>query len=208
MTDKAGRERSNEAEEHYEQREFGAASDTYVQAAYQSLGHHGLTQSAVTVRGLHWLLRAVGCARQDGDDATARKLAWQGVHVARLIGDRQQSRPPASHAHDQAERGVWYEFEADFRVLGGLPDADDAYDRAATVYREAGDPRSFGIEQTFMAAVSYPKLLFRGYDLRVDELEDLHPSETTLTQWIAFLRDAFPEVVEAIAADVEWTYPY
>lgn len=207
MTIDAGDTKTDAAKEQHESAEYEAAADEYAAAAYEYLGENGLEHSVAAARGLRVLSIAAACRRYRGDDAQCRNLCWQGVYLSNNIGDSVLERPPASHPHDQSERGIWYEFEGDFRLVGGLPDATDAYDRAEGVYRSAGDPRSASLEQFHGNVAVLMKLLVRGTGADTDELHELLPN-CTLSSWIDYKRTALPDALDRLDGADEWTYVF
>jgi hypothetical protein len=118
------------------------------------------------------------------------------------------SPPPATHPHDQAQRGVWTEYEGDFRMLGDLPEANEVYERASEIYEDAGDPESVGIEQFFMSVTVLPELLARGTDTSIGEFESAARPAATLTEWIQFKREQMPVLLEQLDDADEWTYVF
>lgn len=207
MTTDAGDTKTDVAKGHHESAAYEAAAKEYVAAAYEYLGENGLEHSVPAARGIRNLSLAAACHRFLGDSAQCQNLCWQGVYLSNNVGDAVLERPPASHPHDQSERGVWYEFEADFRLIGGLPDAADAYDRAERVYEAAGDPRSASSEQFHLNVALLTKLLVRGTAADTDELDDLLPY-CTLSSWLDYKRGALPDALDRLEEEDDWTYVF
>ena len=208
MTIETGKERVETAHALHESGEYVEAADSYTAAAYEYFGANGLTHSVSAARGLESLLRGAACLRVSGKRDRYRNLCWQGVYLSQAIAAEAMSRPPESHPHDRSERRVWYEFEADCRALGELPDVDEAYETAERAYRDAGDPQCVSCEQILMAVAVLPKLLFRGTSADSDDLNEMLRPGTTLTEWIRFKRQRLPAVLKRLDEEDEWTYVF
>lgn len=139
---------------------------------------------------------------------------WQGVYISKSVAKKAQARLPEPdaydevHVYDQSVRGVWHEFEGDFRAIGDLPGRTDAYARAERVYADAGDPETVDFEQFHLHAAVLPKLLARGTDTYTSELEDVLSHGPTLTDWIDFKRRRLPDLLERLDDQKEWTYVF
>lgn len=187
-----GAERRRTAKEYHGSGRYREAASEYVAAAYEFLGENGLEHSVSAARGLQSLAVAACCHRFLGDFQRCQNICWQGVYVSQLVAQQAEALPEESHPHDQSESGVWYEFEADFRAVGTLPDLSTALDHAETAYRDAGDPQSVSLEQFHGAAAQLTKMLVRGTDGDTDELETVLGPTSTLTDWIQFKRQTLP----------------
>lgn len=196
------------AKGHHQSGEYETAAEKYVAAAYEFLGETGLRHSLSAAHGITNLTVAATCLRIIGDRHRSRSLCVQGVEVAEMIGKEALNRPPAEHPHDQSERGIWFEFRADLKSIGGLPDTSEAYDRAERVYEEAGDPQSVSCEQFHMTASYFTKTMIRGTGYEESELDRHLAPGTTLTEWIDFKRESVPAALEALDDQEEWDYVF
>lgn len=209
MTSDAGHQRATIAREHHRNDEFGEAAEAYTAAAYEYLGENGLAHNPTVARGLQSLLVAATCLRYLGRMEQCRNRCWQGVYITEPVAEEALSLPREPNAYDQSQRGVWYEFEADLRVVGDLPGAEEAYDRAEAVYVDAGDPETGAFEQFHLSAAVLPKQLVYGTDTDPEELQEvLKPMIPTLTDWIDFKRRKLPDILDRLDDGENWTYPF
>lgn len=208
MTTDAGRRKEKIAKGHHESGAYDEASEAYTEAAYEYIGANGLSHSSTVARGLRDLIVGATCLRHQSRMQQCQNRCWQGNHIAEAVAEKAMALPRESYAYDQSVRGVWYEFIGDFRVVGDLPGAAEAYDQAAKVYEDAGDPQTAAFEQSHMAVAVLPKLLFRGTDADTDELEAFLYPGPTLTDWIDFKRRRLPDVLERLDDRDDWTYVF
>lgn len=206
MTIETGKERVETAHALHESGEYVEAADSYTAAAYEYFGANGLTHSVSVARGLRYLIIGATCLRYRDRLERCQNLCWQGVHISRAISEEALSLPPEPNPYDQSVRGVWYEFEADFRVVGELPEAADAYDRAKAVYADAGDPDTAAFEQFHLAAAILPKVLVYGTDTDPEDLHSVIRPPATLTDWVEFKRQTLPAILERLDDGDEWTF--
>lgn len=208
MTTVAGDAKYEKANELRKEGQYSDAADEYAAAAYEYLGEHGLEHSLSAARGLKALAVGAICLRLSGDLEGAENLCWQGVYISESIAAEAQSRPPASHSHDQSERLIWYEFEADFRTIGGHSGREDAYDRVEQAYRDVGDPACASCEQFHMSVAAPMKLLVYGTGLDEEPLHAVLEPPAHLTEWIEFKRTHLPTALDSLNVDDEWTYVF
>ena len=208
MTTEAGAQKAETARKCRSKGRYNEAAEYYTAAAYEYFGENGLKHAVSTARGLRYLLIGAACLRHESDHDRCRNRCWQGVLISRAVAQAAESLPRESHPHEQSERGIWYEFEGDFRAVGGVSDAGSAYEKAERVYRDAGDPESVSLEQ-FHAAVAGPtKLLVRGTDTDAERLDELLGPTATLTEWLAFKRQRLPTALERLERTDDWTYTF
>ncbi|WP_247009308.1 hypothetical protein [Halorientalis litorea] len=154
-------------------------------------------------RGLAALSAAVAAYRVAGLDTRATNRAVEGVAVARDLAT------DTSHAVQSA---CFSEFVADFKTLGGLAGAGDAYEAAADEYGDAAEnidsPQAWGTTPLFEAAAATLKQVARGQDNGEIAVtwEDLHGADPAqpgafLAHRAAFKRQRFPTLVEQAVAD-------
>lgn len=154
-------------------------------------------------RGLAAISAAVATYRVAGSDERATNRAVEGVAVARdLAAD-------ASHA---VQAACFSEFVADFKTLGDLDGAGDAYEAAADEYGAAAgsidSPQAWGTTPLFEAAAATLKQIARGQqngEIAVT-WEDLHGADPAqpgafLAHRAAFKRQRFSMLVEQAVAD-------
>lgn len=208
MTTEAGKQKAQTAKDHHENGQYLQAAKSYTTAAYEYLGVNGLEHTVSAARGLRNLAVGATCLRYSKGVDRSRNLCWQGVYVSKAVAESALDRPPASHPHDHSERGVWYEFEGDFKMIGNLPDAVDAYDRAEAVYLDAGNPPSVSLDQFHMSVAALTKLLVRGTGVSTEELHSVLQPESTLSDWIAFKRWQIPEALDRLDDSDTWTYVF
>ena len=147
-------------------RDYVTAGDAYTRAAWDRLAEPREGQSPFDAdekgwvgRPLQRLVLAGLCYRVAGLDDRAVARAREGVAVA---GDLESALTAP------AQGACLREFAADFRVVGGLDGAGDAYEAAEAAYAEAGPAvgsvRTLTTTPLFQAAAGPLKQLARGLD--------------------------------------------
>jgi hypothetical protein len=148
--------------------------------------------------GLQYLVLGGICYRVAGAADRATRRGVEGVALARDLAGRFDH--PVQRACLQA-------VVADFRVVGALEGADEAYSDAAAAYEDAGestdDPQYWGTTPLFQAAVAPIKQLARGPangEIAVD-WGDLHGSDPSrpgpfLAARARYRRRRFPTLLE------------
>jgi len=206
MSQEAGREKKQSAIEHHKHGRHDEAADFYIETAYEYLGEYGLKHAKSSARGLHQLGLASACLRHIGRTEECRSLCWQGVYISKVIGERVITKPRSSYDYDQAKRGVWFEFAGDFKLVGDLPEKEDAYDRAREVYVNAGNPER-GVEQIPVLATLLTKSVVRGTGMDTEEMEALDQEPINqFTKWLKFKQRRLPMALERLDEQESWTY--
>lgn len=182
---------------------FREAADTYVRAAFEEAGQFfGLSSRGIELRMLY---KACLCYRLTEQERPSRFIASFAIGLAREYAARTEEKPTPSHSSDSAERGVWYEFIGDIQVVAGLNDGIEAYDRAKTIYREAGDPRaSFG-----EGPIRSVQAIFDDMALHADADEELviDATQGRLTDWVDYKQEHLPKLINIILSSREWYGP-
>lgn len=111
--------------------EFAEAGDCYTQAAYDALAHDGITtgNEHQIGDGLDALLRAALSYRRAGVPDRCVNRCEQGILIA--------SDLRSYVVDDDRKRAVLQEYVADFRGLGGMEEADRAYQETLDLLAEA-----------------------------------------------------------------------
>ena len=208
MTRKSGKHKENRAKEYHKNGQFENAATSYTQAAYEFLGENGLTHSVSAASGLRNLLVGAACFRFQKSTEQCTNHCWQGVYMTEAIAKEAMDLPQEEHSYDQSVRGIWFEFEGDFRTVGGLPGAGSAYDQARSVYRDAGNPDTASFEQYHLAVSAFTKIVFRETDTAADELNTVLRPGHKLTDWIDFKERYLSDALSELYSQENWNYKF
>lgn len=153
-------------------------------------------------QGAYFLLLAGTCYRLGGrtDRATAR--CEQGVLIAEEWLDRTKDLG-GSAAYDRARYAAWHEYVGDFRLLGSLDGATEAYERAEQVYLDEGDPPLAHREQEHMWLVEFFEQVRHGAGSDDDEWQQFL-REATLSNWVEYKRDHLPDALNELVSQSAW----
>jgi len=185
------------------ERAYVAAGDAYTRAAWDRLAQPREGRSPFEADERGWVGRALQrlvlagvCYRVAGFDERATHRAREGVAVA---GDLETALTAPG------QRGCLREFAADFRVVGGLDGASDAYDDAERAYRDEAveDVQTLTTTPLLQAAAGPLKQVARGLDngeiaVSWDDLHGPDPDDAGrfLAHRATFKRQRFPTLVE------------
>lgn len=207
MTWKQGSEYADTADDKRQNKQFVEAGDYYTQATYEYLGESGPNPDrSKSSKGLHYLAMGSICYRLGDRYDSCRNRCKQGALIAESFSERAMNQKPTSSQYEIARRGAWAEYIGDFRILGGLDDADEAYEVAKDVYREAKDPRLAIIEQEHMRLVELLRKIGTATEYDLGELYRLqrHHEGGTLTDWVDYKREHLPKVLDRLLKQEEW----
>lgn len=208
MTVDAGKEKANRAKRHHKNGEYEQAADLYTEAAFEYTGRDGLEHSIAMADGLRYLVLSAACLRLADMDSQSKHRCAIGARISEAVSERAMELPKEGNSYDQSVRGVWFEFEADFKTVGNLPGIEDALSRAEEFYLESGDPETSSFEQYHMIASAFTKMAYRGTQTETDELDEVLSYPSTLTDWIDFKRRRMPELLDKLDHQKEWTYVF
>lgn len=185
-------------------REYEHAGDEYTRAAWstlaaprEGLGPFDPDEKGWVGVGLQYLATAAAAYRVAGRDDRATRRAVEGVAVARDL---------SGTLDHPVQSACCSEFVADFRVVGGMDGAADAYADAGAAYEDAAadvdDPRYWSTTPLFEAAAATVQQVARGTadgEIAVD-WEDLHGSDPSapgafLAARARFKRARFPSLL-------------
>ncbi|MFC7046963.1 hypothetical protein ACFQH6_17540 [Halobacteriaceae archaeon GCM10025711] len=205
MTSEQSARYREEAHELRRAGEFEAAGNLYTRAAFEGLGVNEFTLGN-TSRYLRPLLSAATCYRLAGDERTCRYRCQVGALLAEEIGERLLARSTPENAYDNARRGAWFEFVGDFRLLGGLDGADDAYERAKEIYREAGDPETADSEVVHgvLLGYFYDVAAAVGHDTETFNLEV--SLRYPFSEWVEYKQAYLPDLLDTLFEQGEWVW--
>jgi hypothetical protein len=205
MTEQSHAERGVEA---LAARQYEQAGDAYSRAGWATLSEPQADLSPFDADEKGWVgrsLRSVAVAaiayRVAGKPSRATRRAVEGVSVAKDL--RNSLTAPAQQA-------CLLEFVADFRLVGGMDDVSDAYDRSASAYRERtiDSPQTWGTTPLFEAAADPIKQVARsGANGEIAiKWEDLHGADPNqpgdfLAHRAEFKRARFPSLLDAVCAE-------
>ena len=188
-------------------RAYERAGDAYTRVAWQTLAAPRENRSGFEPdekgwvgRGLSALAVAAVAYRLAGRADRGTHRGVEGVAIARDL---------TNTLSEPVQQACLTEFVADFRVVGGLSDAGEAYDSAATAYAELDDeidsPQYWGTTPLFQAAAAPIKQVARSTangEIAV-KWEDLHGSDPDqpgafLAHRARFKKQRFPMFVDQV----------
>jgi len=188
-------------------RAYERAGDAYTRVAWQTLAAPRENRSGFEPdekgwvgRGLSALAVAAVAYRVAGRTDRGTHRGVEGVAIARDL---------TNTLSEPVQQACLTEFVADFRVVGGLSDAGEAYDSAATAYAELDDeidsPQYWGTTPLFQAAAAPIKQVARSTangEIAV-KWEDLHGSDPDqpgafLAHRARFKKQRFPMFVDQV----------
>lgn len=195
-------------------REYARAGDAYARAGWrvlsaprseQDVSPFDADEKGWVGEGLAHLAASAAAYRVAGAPARATDRAVEGVAVARDLRRSYADRSPARAA-------CFDEFVADFRAVGGLDGAADAYESAADAYGAAAgsvdSPQALATTPLFEAAAALLQQLARGQadgEIAVS-WSDLHGADpgdpgAFLAHRVTYKRQRLPGLVEAAVED-------
>lgn len=161
----------------------------------------------------------------DAEDGLSVGYSWFGLGIARYLKGAlcfrladaqqrcryhcQQGAAIAADAREEfytypAEVGLSYEMVGDFRLVAGQNDYDDAYAAAAERYAPVENDLTWQMEDGF-DDLSYLMLVLAASVGMApdDELRDAI-ARTSLDERIAYKREQYPEVIDAVVEAGNW----
>lgn len=186
-------------------RNYGAAGDGYTRAAWRGLAEPREGQSPFEADQKGWIgdplarLATAGVAyRVAGHAPRAKRRGAEGIAIVGDLG---------TALDHPAQAACLDECIADFRAVGGLDGADDAYRKAAGAYEDAADavedPRTWATTPLFEAVAGPISQVARG--LSDGEIavgwDDLHGDDpgnpgAFLARRATYKRQRFPGLIE------------
>lgn len=182
---------------------YSDAGDTYVRAGFEEAGQW--FGSSSWGQELRMLYKACLCYRLADHNRQCRFTAKFGILLAEEYAARAERKPSPSHPPDKAERGVWYEFIGDLRLIADFDGVTEAYDRAKEIYKEVGDPLADFAEGPVMVV----QAIFSTTVLIAGEEYDLisNSAQGRLTDWVEYKQEQLPKLIESILSSGEWHQP-
>lgn len=201
------RELEREADQHRSAGRISEAGDAYTSAAHEYAGSAERTfpEPGDTQFVLGALLKAATCYRISGDDFRTQNRCDLGTTIAEdhiEYVDRQDIEPGT---FADLRRGAWPEFIGDLRTVASRTDADEAYDRAISIYESAGDFESVYAEQEHTKLAAFFRIVRSGVGQTIaeDDPEQLGFG-TTFTEWVEYKRKRLPGLLDELEEQGEW----
>lgn len=182
---------------------FSEAGDIYVQAGFEETGQFfGLSSRGIELR---MFFKACLCYRLAGEENRCKFVANFAIVLAEEYIARAKERPKPSQSFDRVKQGAWHEFIADFQRIAGFADSSEAYNRAKAIYKQEGDPlANFGEGPIRSAQAIFDDVALHA---GVDEEIVIEATKGTLTEWVDYKREHFPELIEILLSSEEWLGP-
>jgi len=206
MAYESARKHKEVANEYRRAEEFSEAGDYFTTAAYAYLGDSPPKTGLGITNAEYCLLQAVVCYRLGDQFSRAVNRSRQGILIAEDVLDRVLAAETPENVYDRARRGALYEFIGDFRVVGDLDGADEAYDAAVEIYEEAGDPTTGYSEQERMRLMDFLDLVGTAVGEELEASWRTGQHNSTFTEWVAYKRDQLPSVVTELMALGTWNW--
>lgn len=185
------------------QGQYVSAGDWYTLAAYTDLatGKPGNSSAAE----LRHFIEAATCYRVGGHKDRCENRCHMGILRAEDLRERYKDGSPPSHSVHHATRGGWDEFIGDLRVVGDLGGVAQAYERALTTYREAGDPEAYRAESPNSVLWAYFDDIERGATGDAGSIS--HRQTVTFSEFLQYKRKHLPTYIRTLVEQGEWSVP-
>jgi hypothetical protein len=187
-------EHRDQADRKRRKKEFEIAGNEYTVAAYTALGKSELRGTADISRGLSCLMSAAVCYRLHNEPARGANRCKQGILIGEDLRD--------NTFEDDLAQGAMWEHIGDFRTIGGLDGADDAYESARTLYSASGNPMEYTCTEEFDALITIFDRLAKsaGYDTNWEKFQSTH------LERINCKTAEFASILETILQEGVWEY--
>ena len=125
----------------------------------------------------------------------SRNRCRQGILIAEDAKNHEVRHEP--------EKGILQEFVGDFRVLGELPNADEAYERATEIYESCGNPIGWNGEPLFASNMRFLRDMTKasGREPDYDSQEWQEILNTTFTARIEYKRENLEQMIYQIISN-------
>lgn len=204
---KRARELRDEAERLRETENLAQAGDTYTAAAHEYAGTTGrpFPEPGATPLVLGAFLDAATCYRIAGDDLRTQNRCDMGTLVAEERQAWVEEHDVESGSFAALRRGAWPEFVGDLRTVAERSDADEAYDRAVSIYESAGDFDFVYAEQEHTRIAAYFRSVRAGtgQEIAPNAPEQLDPG-VSFAEWVEYKRSRLPELLEELERHGVW----
>lgn len=207
MTESRARELRDEARATQNRGELLAAGDLHTACAHEFAGcmHRSFPEPAHLHSALGHLLDAATCYRVGGDGFRAENRCELGTVLAEDRSEYVRNLDVRDESFEDLRRGVWHEFIGDLRTIAGRDDADEAYDRAVSIYTAAGEWEVVMAEQEHLRLLSYFRSLKRGLGKELPEDAPEAPAlGVTFSEWIEYKRKTLPGLLDDIDKQGDW----
>lgn len=176
--------------------EFARSGDRFTETAYRILSNGAISDANHTQigGGLHALLHAAITYRIGDEDRRCRNRCRQGVSIAEDLVE--------AVITEDAARGILREYIGDFRVIGDLEGAEDAYRTAIETYgrndmvRVDGWPAD-GLVHDFL------EFFLELFEVAGRDVPD-GPSRYGFVERVEYKIGAYPDLVAEVSAVEEW----
>lgn len=176
--------------------EFTRSGDRFTETAYRILSNGAINEANYSQigGGLHALLHAAITYRVGDEDHRCRNRCGQGVSIAEDLNE-------AVIAEDAA-RGILWEHIGDFRVIGGLEGAEDAYRTAIETYERNDMVRVDGWPANGLVH-GFLEFFLELFEVADRDVPD-GPSRYAFVERVEYKMGAYPDLVAEVSAVEEW----
>lgn len=206
MTHEHSRRRREIAHEYREKGRLNDAGDYFTLAAYEYLGECPLTSGRTISHAEYYLLQSAVCYRIDENWNRCENRCHQGILIAEDVLESVKRADKPENFYDRARRGALYEYIGDFRTVGELGEAREAYDNASQIYQNAGDPNTGYSEQEHMWLMEFFDLVASAVNDGLDDKWRSLLSDTTFSEWVEYKRERLPTLLDALDERGEWVW--
>lgn len=183
------RKHRDNADEKRREKKFELAGDEYTIAAYEALAKSNLRGTADISRGLYCLMSAAVCYRLGAELRRGQNRCEQGILIAEDLRD--------NLFEDDLSRGAMWEQIGDFRTIGDLNGATDAYETARKRYSSSGDPMEYACTEEFDATINIFDRLAEAVDHEMSWVKfkssQLNRVDCKITEFASILKNVLQE---------------
>lgn len=184
------------------------AGDVYTAAAHEYAGtvvEHLFPEPDNTRGAVSRFRYAATCYRIGGDEFRTQNRCDLGVLLAEDYVNYIDDMDFEKGSFADLRRGAWPEFIGDLRVIAQRDEANEAYDRAISIYESAGDFEFAYAEQEHMRLAAFFRNVRRGlgHDIPEDAPEQMG-FETTFSEWLEYKRSRLPDLLNDLEAQGTW----
>lgn len=177
--------------------DFESAGDHFTWAAFEGLGESELSKEGASEwaigDAIHCLQSAALCYRLAGGLERCQLRCEQGISIARELREFVLKPDP--------EKGLTFEYEGDFRVIGDLEGYEEAYLTAARYYMDNKPFDGWEGETLFVWNYKLFEELVNVTEHDVPEYLDLNYE---FLHRVKYKRTEFPNIVQQLVEQGEW----
>jgi len=196
MNSENARRHREEAKNLLSNQEYLKAGEKFTLSAYAEMGVSKYEYSAFwTPMGLRMLLMSGICYRTGNEERRCENRCRQGILITEDLREYETG-------HD-AEVGIMYEFDGDFRLIGGIGDWKNSYNEACEAYSRCDNPLGWNGEPSFSSNIKFLRDLVEASGKEIDFDNSLWQeiTNTSFTARIEYKRKNLQDIIDEITED-------